>query len=112
MNLHGDLAESWETPDALTYVFRLRKGVKFHDGREVTSKDVKATIDYMMNPANKSPKGGSFRMIASIEAPDAYTLIFHLKEPYAWRSRQWGLFRRMREATLQNIRWEAGRFDL
>jgi len=83
MNLHGDLAESWETPDALTYIFRLRKGAKFHDGREVTSKDVKATIEYMMNPANKSPKGGSFRMIASIEAPDAGTVIFHLKEPYA-----------------------------
>lgn len=83
MNLRGDLAESWETPDALTYVFRLKKGVKFHDGREVTSKDVKTTIDYMMNPVNKSPKSGSFRMIASIEAPDAYTVVFHLKEPYA-----------------------------
>jgi peptide/nickel transport system substrate-binding protein len=83
MNLHGDLAESWETPDALTYIFRLKKGVKFHDGREVTSKDVKATIEYMMNPSNKSPKGGSFRMIGSIEAPDAGTVIFHLKEPYA-----------------------------
>ena len=40
MNLHGDLAESWETPDPLTYVFKLRKGVTFHDGRPVTSKDV------------------------------------------------------------------------
>jgi peptide/nickel transport system substrate-binding protein len=76
MNLHGDLAESWETPDVLTYIFLLKKGVKFHDGREVTSKDVKATIEYMMNPANKSPKGGSFRMIASIEAPDAGTVSF------------------------------------
>lgn len=57
------------------------KGVKFHDGREVTSKDVKTTIDYMMNPVNKSPKSGSFRMIASIEAPDAYTVVF--QEPYA-----------------------------
>lgn len=62
------------------------KGVKFHDGREVTSKDVKTTIDYMMNPVNKSPKSGSFRMIASIEAPDAYTVVFHLKEPYALKS--------------------------
>jgi len=83
MNLHGDLAESWETPDALTYVFRLKKGMKFYDGREVTSKDVKTTFDYIMNPANKSPKSGSFRMIASIEAPDAYTVVFRLKEPYA-----------------------------
>ena len=83
MNLHGDLAESWETPDALTYVFHLKKGVKFHDGREVTSKDVKATIEFMMNPANRSPKRGAFRMIGSIEAPDAYTVVFHLKEPAA-----------------------------
>jgi peptide/nickel transport system substrate-binding protein len=83
MNLHGDLAESWDTPDALTYVFHLKKGVKFHDGREVTSKDVKATIEFMMNPANRSPKRGAFRTIGSIEAPDAYTVIFHLKEPAA-----------------------------
>jgi peptide/nickel transport system substrate-binding protein len=83
MNVHGDLAESWETPDALTYVFHLREGVKFHDGREVTSKDVKATIEFMMNAANRSPKRGAFRMIGSIEAPDAYTVVFHLKEPAA-----------------------------
>ena len=83
MNVHGDLAESWETPDALTYVFHLRKGVKFHDGRELTSKDVKATIEFMMNAANRSPKRGAFRMIGSIEAPDAFTVIFHLKEPAA-----------------------------
>ncbi len=83
MNLHGDLAESWETPDALTYVFHLREGVKFHDGREVTSRDVKATIEYMMNPENKSPKRGAFFMIGSIETPNAYTVIFHLKEAYA-----------------------------
>ena len=83
MNLHGDLAESWETPNPLTYVFRLRKGVKFHDGRALTSRDVKATIEYMMDPANRSPKRGSFGMIGSIEAPDAETVIFHLQEPYA-----------------------------
>jgi len=83
MNVHGDLAESWETPDALTYVFHLRKGVRFHDGREVTSKDVKATIEFMTNAANRSPKRGAFRMIGSIEAPGAYTVIFHLKEPAA-----------------------------
>jgi peptide/nickel transport system substrate-binding protein len=83
MNLHGDLAESWETPDPVTYVFRLRRGITFHDGRALTSRDVKATVDYMMDPANRSPKRGSFTMIASIEAPDEQTVIFHLKEPYA-----------------------------
>jgi len=83
MNLHGDLAQSWEMPDALTYVFHLHQGVKFHDGRAVASEDVKATFEYMMNAENRSPKRGAFRLIASIEAPDAETVIFRLKEPYA-----------------------------
>jgi peptide/nickel transport system substrate-binding protein len=83
MELHGDLAESWETPDALTYVFHLRRGVRFHDGRELTSRDVKATIAYMMDAENKSPKRGAFNMIAAMETPDAETVIFRLKEAYA-----------------------------
>jgi peptide/nickel transport system substrate-binding protein len=83
MNLHGDLAESWNTPDALTYVFHLRRGVRFHDGRPLTAADVKATFDFILNPANRSPKRGGFRMVTSIEAPDDATVIFHLQEPYA-----------------------------
>jgi peptide/nickel transport system substrate-binding protein len=83
MNLHGDLAESWETPDPLSYVFHLRPGVKFHDGRPLTAEDVKATFEYMMDAANRSPKRGAFRMVKSVEAPDAATVIFHLKEPAA-----------------------------
>ena len=83
MNLHPDLAESWDTPTPLTYIFHLRKGVLFHDGRPVSSNDVKSTIDFMRNPANRSPKRGAFRMIASIEAPDPQTVIFHLNEPSA-----------------------------
>ena len=83
MKLHGDLAESWDTPDSLTYVFHLRSGVRFQDGRPLTSADVKSTFEFMMNPANKSPKRGAFRLVTSIEAPDPATVIFHLKEPYA-----------------------------
>jgi peptide/nickel transport system substrate-binding protein len=83
MKLHGDLAESWETPDPLTYIFHLKPGIHFHDGRPLTSRDVKFTIEFMMDPANRSPKRGSFNMISSIEAPDATTVIFHLKETYA-----------------------------
>src|SRR5260370_14353017 len=71
MNLQGDLAEKWESPDPLTYVFHLKPGIKFHDSRALTSLDVKATIEYMMNPANKSPKRGAFTMIDSIETPNA-----------------------------------------
>lgn len=91
MDLHGDLAESWESPSPLTYIFHLRPGVHFHDGRALTSSDVKATFDFMLDPANRSPKRGAFRMLASIEAPDNATVIFHLKEPDA--SFVWGISR-------------------
>src|ERR1700732_459583 len=83
MNLRGDLAESWDTPDPLTYVFHLRPGVRFHDGSALTAADVKGTFDFILNAANHSAKRGAFRMIANIEAPDARTVIFHLKEAYA-----------------------------
>jgi peptide/nickel transport system substrate-binding protein len=83
MNFHGDLAEFWSTPDPLTYVFHLRRGVRFHDGRALTSADVKATFDFIMNPANKSPKQGALRLVTSIETPDDATVIFHLRQAYA-----------------------------
>ena len=83
MNLHGDLAESWDVPDPLTYVFHLRRNVRFHDGRPLTSTDVKSTFEFILNPANRSPKRGGFRLVASIETPEPVTVIFHLKEPYA-----------------------------
>ncbi len=83
LNLRGDLAESWDTPDPLTYVFHLRHTVYFHDGRALTSADVKSTFDFILNPANKSPKRGAFRLVTRIEAPDPATVIFHLSEPYA-----------------------------
>jgi peptide/nickel transport system substrate-binding protein len=83
MNFHGDLAESWSTQGPLTYVFHLRRGVRFHDGQALTSTDVKATFAFIMNPANKSPKRGALRMVTSVEAPDDATVIFHLSQPYA-----------------------------
>src|SRR5216684_646077 len=83
MNFHGDLAVSWSTPDPLTYGFHLRRGVRFHDGRALTSADVKATFDFIRNPANKSPKQGALRMVASIETPDDATVILHLRQAYA-----------------------------
>ncbi|MEQ1472386.1 MAG: ABC transporter substrate-binding protein, partial [Candidatus Acidiferrum sp.] len=83
MNLRGDLAESWDTPDPLTYIFHLRHDARFHDGSVVTAADVKATFDFVLNGANRSPKRGGFRMIAGVDAPDPNTVVFHLKEPYA-----------------------------
>jgi len=78
-----DLATSWDTPDDKTIVFHLRENVKFHDGRPVTSKDVKFTYDSLMSPTFETSKKSGYAAVASIEAPDAKTVIFHLKEPNA-----------------------------
>src|SRR5437660_976645 len=83
MNFRGDLAESWETPNLVTYVFHLHRGVCFHDGRPFSSADVKSTLDFIANPANKSSKRGALLLLSSIETPDAPTVIIHLTEPYA-----------------------------
>ena len=91
MVLHGDLAESWETPNPLTYIFHLRANVKFHDGSPLTSADVKFTIDSIQNVANHSPKRGNFASVASVEVPDPATVVVHLKEPDA--SFLWNLCR-------------------
>jgi peptide/nickel transport system substrate-binding protein len=83
MKVIPDLAESWETPDPVTYVFHLRHGVRFHDGRPLTSADVKFTFDSILSGAVKTPKRGSFKLVASVEAPDDATVMIHLREPYA-----------------------------
>lgn len=82
-NPHGDLAEKWEMADPRTYIFHLRGGVKFHDGRALTSADVKYTFDSILDGTITSSKRGSLAVIRSVEAPDAATVIFHLQEPYA-----------------------------
>ncbi|MGH9745504.1 MAG: ABC transporter substrate-binding protein [Candidatus Acidiferrales bacterium] len=91
MNIVPDLAERWETPDPLTYVFHLRPGVKFHDGRALTSADVKFTFDTILDGTVKTPKRGAFRTVESIEAQDDSTIVFHLREPFA--SFLWNLTR-------------------
>jgi peptide/nickel transport system substrate-binding protein len=91
MNIVPDLAEKWETPDPLTYIFHLRPGVKFHDGRPLTSADVKFTFESILSGAIESPKRGTFLLVQSIDAPDDSTVIFHLSSPYA--SFLWNLTR-------------------
>ena len=78
MNIRGDLAERWESPDPLTYIFHLRPGVQFHDGRPLTSADVKFTFDSIRSGAIATQKRGSYRLVTSIDAPDPQTVIFHL----------------------------------
>jgi peptide/nickel transport system substrate-binding protein len=82
-NLHPWLAERWEIPDPLTYVFHLRHDVTFHDGRPLTSRDVKWTLDSIAGGTIRSTKTATFKYVDHIDAPDDYTVIIHLKEPYA-----------------------------
>jgi peptide/nickel transport system substrate-binding protein len=66
----------------MTYTFHLYKGVKFHDGDELTSADVKASWDRIVFPKDTvSVRKSMFNMIKSIEARDKYTVVFHLNEP-------------------------------
>jgi peptide/nickel transport system substrate-binding protein len=75
------LAVSWDTDDNQTYRIRLREGVRFHDGHELTSEDVVFTFTTTMDPAFASPYRGAFRDVASIAAIDRYTVDFVLKQP-------------------------------
>jgi len=86
--IEGDLAESWTQPNETTYIFKLRKGVRWHNkppvnGRELTADDVKYTFDRFV-----SEKGNANRaMMAAldkVEVVDKYTVKFTLKEPYVW----------------------------
>jgi peptide/nickel transport system substrate-binding protein len=79
----ADLATSWtESDDRLTYTFKLRTGVKFHDGSPLTSADVKATFDRIRNPPEGvvSTRQSQYARIAAVEAPDAETVVFRLKQ--------------------------------
>jgi peptide/nickel transport system substrate-binding protein len=77
------LAESWEIPDPLTYIFHLRHDVRFHDGHAMTSADVKWTLDSLLNGKIRSAKTSAYRYVDRVEAPDDFTLIIKLKEPFA-----------------------------
>ena len=73
------LAETWEQPNAKTLLFRLRNGVKFHDGRVLTSRDVVWTIDSMRKGVVISPKAAAFASIDTLETPDDRTVVLHLQ---------------------------------
>jgi len=84
--IEGDVAESWTvSKDGLTHTFKLRKGIRFHDGSLLTARDVKATYDKIIFPPEgvASARKASYAMVAKVEAPDDATLIFRLKWPSA-----------------------------
>ena len=73
-------AEPEISEDGLTYTFKLRQGVLFHDGTEFTSADVKYTYEWVMNPENASTYLADFATVASVDAPDPYTVVVNLKQ--------------------------------
>jgi peptide/nickel transport system substrate-binding protein len=82
----SDLAESWAmSKDGRTYTFKLRRGVKFHDGSEMTSADVKASYDKIIFPPQgvASDRQGQYVVVEAVQAPDPYTVVFRLKWPAA-----------------------------
>ncbi len=83
MNFIPSLAESWEQPDDLTYIFKLREGVKFHNGREMTAEDVKYSFERVLNPDTAAIGKSYYDSIDTIEVVDTYTVKFTLKEPFA-----------------------------
>jgi peptide/nickel transport system substrate-binding protein len=86
--IEGDLAESWEQPSETAYVFKLRKGVRWHNkppvnGRELTAEDVVFTFQRALTVAG-NPLRATFQEIDKVEAVDRYTVRFTMKEPFVW----------------------------
>src|SRR5258707_534306 len=82
----GDLAESWTvSADKLTYTFKLRPNVQFHDGSRLTSADVKASFERIAHPPQgvTSVRQVDYSSISAIDTPDPMTAVFHLKWPEA-----------------------------
>jgi peptide/nickel transport system substrate-binding protein len=82
----GDVATEWKiSPDGLTYTFKLRQGIKFHDGSALTSADVKATYDKIVFPpeGTRSVRKEHYTAVQRVEAPDSHTVVFRLKFPSA-----------------------------
>jgi peptide/nickel transport system substrate-binding protein len=77
------LAASWEQPDSLTWVFHLRDGVRFQDGRQLGADDVAWTIDSMLDGSLTTSKAGAFAKVAKAEARDRLTVVVRMKEPDA-----------------------------
>ena len=86
--IEPDLAESWIQPSDRTYVFRLRKGVRWHskapvNGRELTADDVKYTYERFLT-VKGNPSRSMLGLVEKIDALDRYTVRFALSEPFGW----------------------------
>ena len=82
----GDAASEWKiAPDGLTYTFKIRQGIRFHDGSPLTAADVKATYDKIIwpPPGVRSIRKNTYTAVHSVDAPNDSTVVFRLKFPSA-----------------------------
>src|SRR5687768_10597172 len=82
----ADLAHTWTiTDEGRTYTLKLRKGVKFHDGSEMTSRDAKASYDKIINPPAETTsfRKAQYDVVEAVQTPDPHTIVFRLKWPSA-----------------------------
>jgi peptide/nickel transport system substrate-binding protein len=82
-NLQPWLAKSWERPDALTWVFHLRDGVRFHNGKAMSAQDVAWSIQSMTNGALVTAKGGAFADVVGVSVPRPLTVVVKTSKPDA-----------------------------
>jgi peptide/nickel transport system substrate-binding protein len=83
LNIVPDLAESWTTPDPTTYLFKLRPNVKFHDGTPFDADAVKKNFDWILDPANASPRKPEIDDIDQVTVVDPATVKISLKTAFA-----------------------------
>ena len=83
LSVSPSLAERWEIPNPTTYIFHLRKDLKFSDGRPLTSRDVKWSYESLIEGKVRSAKAATYKAVERIETPDDSTVIFRLKKPWA-----------------------------
>ena len=86
--VEGDLAESWTQPNETTYVFKLRRGVKWHNkppvnGRELTADDIVFSVNHFLTVKGNA-NAYMLKAVDKVEATDKYTVKFTLKEPFVW----------------------------
>jgi peptide/nickel transport system substrate-binding protein len=92
LKLVGDLADTWEiSPDGLTITFRLRRGVRWHDGAPFTAQDVLFTYQLMVDPKTPTAYSGDYKQVQTAEALDDYTFRVTYAKPFAPALGSWGL---------------------
>ena len=79
----GELAESWKLVDPTTWQFKLRRGVKFHNGEEFTAEAVKFTLESTLDPARNSRQRPTYSSFKEVRVDDAYTVSIITHKPYA-----------------------------